>query len=188
MRYCWLMRILVCPLRSPFNLSNLFPGGTERSFKSIARFSWSIFRRATGQRCLGHRFLAPAESVPSKMSSVPLSPKVCITHHVIQYNDTRCKSPEPYNIELSRPAVSPMAKPSSRAEAGLKANQRRTQGVGFNDLLCTISVSDAHQSDALRARGYGFFFLNISQKPLGSTMATLLNFLKTSRSWSPVTI
>ena len=40
------MRILYCPLRSPFSASNRFPGNAERSFTEVAASIRSIFIRA----------------------------------------------------------------------------------------------------------------------------------------------
>ena len=70
MRYCWLILILYCPLRSPLSASRRLPGGIVSSSKEVIALSWSSFLRAIDQRFGGHSFLAALESLLSKMSSV----------------------------------------------------------------------------------------------------------------------
>ena len=60
--------MLHCPTRPPRSPSSRLPGGTVSSRRSRIRFSWSSFRRATGQRLLGQHRSAATETVPSKTS------------------------------------------------------------------------------------------------------------------------
>ena len=76
--------MLHCPTRSPRSRSSRLPGGTVSSRTSRIRFSWSSFRRATGQRLLGQHRSAATETVPSKTSSVPWSLNDRITLCIIR--------------------------------------------------------------------------------------------------------
>ena len=134
----------------------MFPGGTARSFKSAARLTWSSFRWAIDRRLLGHLFLAAGDSVPSNRSSVPLSLKDCITHHVIQYNAATGKRLWPYNIELSSRAESNREsqfcrQPEETVEVGIAADCS-------NDLLGGF-ISHARALDTIS--GNSVMYMNL---------------------------